>query len=166
MKVIEMTNGETVDLDTRDGAYNYFVRYLIEHNAPELLFSVLEKIYVSGSDEDKEESEKSIDVKGNILNTIIDVADIKKSFGQVEIYLSFNYGLTCQQFSFVFSSVQGVFLIHFMNRLMKITDSNSWNDIEGSHVRVRQCVNKVLSIGHILRNDLWITPEQEYRNET
>lgn len=47
----------------------------------------------------------------------------------------------------------------FIMTLLETLELNSWEDLKGSHVRADASMNKVLRIGHFLK-DKWFDPEQ------
>lgn len=73
-------------------------------------------------------------------------------FGNYALYLPKSYTHHKQ------NSVAG----HFIFRVMEIADVGQWDKLVGKSIRVKSTYDKVLSIGHIIKDD-WFTPSEDFK---
>ena len=101
-------------------------------------------------------------------NAIIKSAEITSAnYGCLSAYLQLDYDGTGQSFGgyslylpkggLDAKNVAG----HFIWRVLEIAGVKEWDNLVGKTIRVRATNNKVLSIGHIVK-DKWFTPSEEF----
>lgn len=113
-----------------------------------------------------------------IKNAIIESTSIDDGDrGLLTVWLNLNYGDGCQGFggftlylSEHFTHHQDAQSVnyagHFIYRCMEVAGVSNWKDVTGKTIRVKldsDLLNgKILSIGHIIKND-WFTPSEDFK---
>ena len=108
-----------------------------------------------------------------IQNALIDGAKIVIERGVLSAWIYLDYGDSGHQgfggFALYFpkdfshSTNQKNYAGHFIHRIMKIADVESWGNLIGKTVRVKKrghC-DPIEEIGHILKDD-WFNPKEEF----
>lgn len=109
-----------------------------------------------------------------IRNAVIKSASMNTSdFGVLTVWLTLDYGGSCQSFGGFslylpksFSNHQMMSPAgHFIWRCMEIADVTSWEKLVGKTIRVKLdkpgLGGRILSIGHIVKDD-WFDPEFDF----
>lgn len=108
--------------------------------------------------------------KSEIVNAVIESAEITADdHGLLSAWLTLDYGGSGQGFggyslylpkSFTHHTLESP-AGHFIWRVMEVAGVTKWADLKGKTIRVDRTWNRVLGIGHIVKND-WFYPEKDF----
>lgn len=105
-------------------------------------------------------------------NAIIESAIITtKDRGLLSAWLHLDYGGSGQGFggyalylpkSYTHHNKNAGYAGHFIWRVMEIAGVENWSDLKGKTIRVRAVHDKVIEIGHIVKDD-WFNPSDDFK---
>jgi hypothetical protein len=109
-------------------------------------------------------------MNNEIKNAIITSAELNNDeHGVLSGWLSLDYGGEGQAFGGSVLYLPKSFTNHkiaspagyWISRLMEIAGVSSWSEIPGKAIRVKATLEKVIAIGHIVK-DVWFDPKEDF----
>ena len=109
-----------------------------------------------------------------VKNAVIEDATITNDdHGCLGAWVHLNYGGCSQGFggyalylpkSYTHHKIMSV-AGHFIWRVMEIAEVSKWHLLKGKTVRVKSDHNKVIAIGHIVKDD-WFCPSEDFKEKS
>jgi hypothetical protein len=96
----------------------------------------------------------------SIRNAIVESTHLgKEDHGIVTCQLHLSYGSSNQSFG-GHSLMYEKYGIAYINAILETLNVNKWENLPGTHLRVKSTSQKIVAIGHII-NDTWFNPEED-----
>ena len=107
-----------------------------------------------------------------IKNAIITSTRITTEDGVLSVWLTLDYGDSCQGFGGYVLHLPKTFKNHklysvaghFICRVMSVAGVINWEDMNGKPIRVKSDSSSIYAIGHII-NDDWFCPKEDFSND-